>query len=76
MPKIEDVGLGNYIRNPRKTKSKSGDVLLGTVLRVEVNDGNAFRCHPIKSIDSTRVTIDTENFQFIPIGTNVEQVTI
>ena len=76
MPKIEDVGVGKYIRNPRRGKNKSGDVPLASVLRIEANDGNAFRCHTIKRIDSTRVTIDSENYQFIPIGTNVEQVTI
>lgn len=75
MPKIQDVGVGNYIRNPRKVSRSSG-VPKSAVMQVFKNDGNAFVCHPVKSSASGRVVLDLENYMYIPLDTQVDQVTI
>lgn len=76
MAKIQDIGTGNYIRDPRGVKTTDGRGMNIRVLKVQANDGNSFRCHPIKSIRGSTVEIDTENFIQIPIDTQVEPVTI
>lgn len=67
MPKIQNVGLGNYIRNPKNRKE---------VLRVDTNNGNSFTCYPVKAVHSTRVVVDTERYEQIPLDREVEQITI
>lgn len=67
MPKLSDVGLGGYIRSHRNSKE---------VLKVEVDDGNTFRCHPIKEIHGTRVVLDLERYFNLPKDQEVDRVTI
>lgn len=76
MPKIQNVGVGNFIRNPR---GRQGEDSRGTnveVLQVAVNEGNSFRCYPVTDAKAVPVTVDTTRFQFIPIDTMVQQVTL
>ena len=67
MPKLSTLALGNYIRSFRNSKE---------VLRIEVDEGNSFRCYPVKEVHSTRVVLDTERYYFIPKDQEVQQVTI
>lgn len=76
MPKIQNVGIGNYIRNPR---GRYGDNSKGSnveVLQVASNEGNSFLCYPVLDPKANPVTIDTGRFQYIPIDTFVQQVTL
>ena len=75
MPKIQDVGVGAYIRNPHGGRESAG-VRISNVLKVMNNDGNTFRCYPVKSVASGEATIETEVYYNIPIDTQVDQVTI
>lgn len=67
MPKLSDVGLGGYIRDPRNPRK---------VLRVEIDAGNVFICYPVEEIHSTRVVLDTTVYQQLPKDKEVKQVTI
>lgn len=72
MARIQNVGVGNYIRNPKGVKN--GDTV--EVLQIASNDGNSFLCYPVVSKDSTNVVLDTKRYYQIPVDTNVDQVTI
>lgn len=75
VPKIQNIGLGNYIKNPRRTLI-SGGQRIPEVLLVHINDGNAFRCYAVKDSKANPVTIDDSKAYVIPIDTEVEQATI
>jgi hypothetical protein len=76
MPKIQNVGVGGYIRNPRGRHGEDSRGMNVEVLQVAVNEGNSFRCYPVTDPKSVPVTVDTTRFQFIPIDTNVDQVSL
>jgi len=67
LPKLSDVGLGGYIRDPRNPRK---------VLRVETDAGNVFICYPVKEVHSTRVVLDTTAYQQLPKDKEVDRVTI
>ncbi len=75
MAKIQTIGVGNYIRNPRKN-IQSGGVRIPEVLRIAENNGNSFTCYPVKDSKTVPVTVDTTRYLQIPIDTDVQQVTI
>ena len=76
MPKIQDVGVGSYIRNPRGRHGEGSRRMSIEVLQIASNQGNSFLCYPVTNARTVPVTVDTTRYQFIPIDTNVEQVTI
>ena len=67
MAKLNDIGLGKYIRNPRRSKG---------VLKIETDTGNGFICYPVKEIHSTRVVLDLTKYQQLAKDFNAEEVTI
>lgn len=75
MARIQDVGIGNYIRNPRGGRESAG-VRISDILKVMNNDGNTFRCYPVKSVNSGEATLETEVYYNIPLDAQVDQVTI
>lgn len=75
MAKIENVGIGKFIQNPRG-RSHSAGVAISKVLQVSSNEGNSFRCFPVTSVNSGSVVLDKTKYVHIPIGTNVQEVTI
>jgi len=76
MPKIQNIGLGNYIRNPRGRHGADSKQMNIEVLKVSENHGNSFLCYPVTDPKTVPVTVDTTRYQMIPIDTNVEQVSI
>lgn len=76
MPKIQNVGLGNYIRSPRGRHGQNSRQMNTEVLQVSRNDGNNFLCFPVVDARTIPVTLDTTRYQYIPIDTVVDQVTI
>lgn len=76
MVKIQNVGVGNFIRDPRGRHGDDSRSQNVEALIVVANEGNSFRCHPITDAKSVPVTYDLTRFQFIPIDTMVEQVTV
>ena len=75
MAKIQDIGVGKYIKNPRGGKV-SGNQKIPNVLLIHINDGNTFRCYAVKDAKAVPVTIDDSRAFVLPIDTDVEQVTI
>ena len=69
--KIQNVGVGNYIRDPRGAYATNG---ARQILKIDANYGNSFLCYPVKSYESGMATINYSTHQFIPIDTEVEQV--
>ncbi|MCH7725603.1 MAG: hypothetical protein IH991_03855 [Planctomycetes bacterium] len=69
------IGLGNFIRNPRKTATSAG-VKISSVLKIEKDHGDSFQCFPVQEVHSGRVVLNTKEYIFIPKDQNVEQVTI
>ena len=67
MPKLSDIGLGKYIRDPRNSRK---------VLKVETDTGNGFICYPVKEVHSTRVVLDTTVYQQLPKDFEAEEATI
>lgn len=76
MPKIQNVGIGNFIRNPRGRNAANSRAMNIEVLQVAQNNGNSFLCYPVTDAKSVPVTVDTTRYQQIPIDTVVDQVTI
>lgn len=74
MAKIQDVGIGNYIRNPRGVKTKDGGGMGVEALRIDRSEGNSFLCFPVTS--KTPLTLDRSRGLVIPRDSEVEQVTI
>lgn len=72
MPKIQNIGIGNYIRNPRGTGATTGGVKSREVMQVFVQDGNQYRCHPVINARAVPVTLDMKRYIFIPVDTEVE----
>lgn len=75
MPKIQNVGIGKFIRDLRKTGHSKGQ-RISSVLQIATNEGNAFKCFPVKSVHSGRIVLDTTKYHFIPIDSEVEEVSI
>ena len=67
MPKIQVVGVGNFIRDPKRP---------GQVLGVVTNNGNSFTCYPVSRVDSGVPVYDKTTYQMISLDTNVELATI
>lgn len=80
MPKIETVGVGKFIRNPRGRHSPDSRGTAIEVLQIASNNGNSFTCFPVTAVnagpDGPEAVLDTTRYQDIPIGTNVEQASI
>ncbi len=74
MPKIQDVGIGNYIRSPRGRRGQDSRQMNVEVLQVAQNNGNSFLCFPV--VSKNPLTLDTTRYQHINIDTVVDQVTI
>lgn len=72
MPKIQNVGVGGYIRDPRGTHGADSRQTNIQILFVAKNDGNSFLCYPVTATNP--LTLDTTRYQQIPIDTNVQQV--
>lgn len=75
--KIQNVGLGNYIRNPkgvRQTDAPGMNII--EALKITQNNGNSFLCYPVKDPKASPVTLDTTRFYDIPIDTMVERASI
>lgn len=75
MAKIQTIGVGNYIRNPKGIRGVNSRQSNVEILKIYANNGNSFLCYPVKSVQSTRVILDTSQYYQIPIDTNVEQAT-
>ena len=76
MPKIQNVGIGNYIRNPRGRRGSDSRQMNVEVMKIHSDEGNSFLCYPVTNTETDPVTLDTTRYQYIPIDTNVDQVTI
>jgi hypothetical protein len=76
MPKIQDIGVGNYIRNPQGNKSADSLGMNIEALQIYADDGGSFMCFPVTGKRGTEPILDKERYYQIPIDTNVEQVTI
>lgn len=76
MAKIQTIGVGNYIRNPRGGSPIDALGMNIGVLQIFENHGNYFLCFPVVDAKAVPVTLDKTKYRFIPIDTNVEQVTI
>ena len=73
MPRIQNVGVGNYIRNPKGVRGDSSGV---EVLQVGSNEGGSFICYPVISSASGKIVLNTKRYYNIPIDTMVDQVSI
>ena len=73
MPKIQNIGLGNYIRNPRGRHISGGTKI--ELLQIASNEGNSFLCYPVTGKNSSQIIVDTTRYYYIPIDTDVEQAT-
>lgn len=71
MNKIQNIGIGNYIRDPRGAMAANG---AKQILKISDNYGNGFLCYPVKSFDSGVPTLIYTSHQIIAIDTMVEQV--
>ena len=76
MPKIQNVGVGNYIRNPKGVKARDSLGMSIEVLKVESNEGNSFKCVVVSNASNNPVLLDTTRYYMIPIDTQVEQVSV
>lgn len=74
MARIQNVGVGKYIRNPKGMRPNSSSGI--ETLQIASNEGNNFLCYPVVSSESGRVVVDTTRYLHIPIDTDVQQVTI
>lgn len=74
--KIQNVGIGNFIRNPRGQHGSGSRQMNVEVLQVAKNDGNSFLCYPVTDAKTVPVTVDTTRFQQIKIDTVVDQVSV
>lgn len=71
MAKIQNIGVGNYIRSP-KGRLAGGKI---EVWQVAINNGNSFTCYPVTGKNSTKVTVDTTRYYDLPIDTEVDSAT-
>lgn len=76
MPKIQNVGVGGYIRGLKGLMGIDSRGLNAEVWKVMSNEGNSFKCSPVTNGSANPVVIDESRYYFIPIDTNVDQVTI
>jgi hypothetical protein len=76
MPKIQNVGVGKFIRNPRGRRGADSRMMNVEVLQIAENGGNSFLCYPVTDAKTVPVTVDTTRFLQIPIDTVVDQVSI
>ena len=74
MAKIQNVGVGNYIRNPRGNRGLNSQQMNVEALRIDSNQGNSFLCFPVTAMNSGSPVVDTTRYLQIPIDTEVEQV--
>lgn len=70
MPKIQNVAIGSYIRNPQGRRLSGANVI--EVMQVARNDGNTFLCYPVVGKASGKVSLDTTRYLQIAIDTQVE----
>ena len=75
MAKIQNVGLGKFIRGP-KGRRTSGNVRVGKAYQIVNNDGNSFRCFEVLSSDSGRIVLDETKWINIRLDQEVQEVTI
>lgn len=76
MAKIQNIGVGKFIRSPRGIKGIDSKGMNIESMQIVSNEGNSFRCCPVTNGSSNPIKIDTTRFIFIPIDTDVDQVTI
>ena len=76
MSKIQNVGVGGYIRGLKGIKGVDSRGMNSEVWKVMSNEGNSFKCCPVTNGSTNPATIDTTRFMFVPIDTNVSQVSI
>lgn len=76
MAKIQTIGAGKYIRNPRGIKGHNSGGMNVEVLQIAVNQGGSYLCYPVTNTETNPVTVDTTRYYQIPIDTEVQQVTI
>jgi len=74
MAKIQNIGIGKYIRNPKGRKASDSTNV--EVLQIAENHGNAYLCFPVTGRRGTDVILDKTRYLFIPIDSNVNEVTI
>ena len=80
MPKIQDIGIGKYIRNPKGRKFENSKGSSVEILQIASSQGNSFTCFPVTSTkvgaDGKEAILDKTRYLQIPVDTQVEQVTI
>lgn len=76
MAKIQNIGVGGYIRNPHGKMGTDSRETNIAVMQVFANNGNSFRCHAVLSSESGRVVLDMTRYLDIPIDTEVKQASI
>lgn len=74
MAKIQTLAIGSYIRNPSGRRAAGMQNI--EVLQIAANDGNSFLCYPVTSVASSNVTVDTTRYVYIPVDSDVQQVTV
>lgn len=70
MPKIQNVGIGNYIRNPEGRRLPGTNII--ELMQVSRNDGNSFLCYPVVGRVPGKTTLDTTRYLQVPLDTQVE----
>lgn len=73
MARLSTLSVGQFIRNPRDARIRR-DGSAAPILEIIADEGDTFRCHPVKSYESGVSTIDTKEYQFISKQQEVERV--
>lgn len=76
MLKIQNVGIGSYIRSPRGRHGVDSRQSNIEVWQVSRNDGNSFLCFPVTDAKTVPVTLDTTRYWYVPLDTMVDKVSI
>ena len=70
MPRLSSLSVGQYIRNPRGVTI--GDGLHANILKIVSDEGDCYKCQPVKSHVSGVDTLDDRHY-FIDKSQQVEQ---
>lgn len=76
MPKIQNVGVGGFIRGLKGMKGVDSRGTNMEAWKVMTNEGNAFKCCPVLDGAANPVKVDETRHYMVPIDTRVDQVTI
>ena len=74
--KIQDIGIGKYIRSPRGRRQSDSRGMAIEVLKIVTDNGNSFTCYPVSSVNSGSANINTDRYYNIPIDSMVEEASI